>query len=63
MLEKIANRRNMNVEEEQKIVVGLGIFNALTSLAKYSAEGLLIRRKKHKTDFSSQIKNCYEETI
>ena len=63
MLEKVADRRNTNVEEEQKVVAGLGISNALTSVAKCSAGGLLIRSKRHKTDFSSQTKNCSEETI
>ena len=56
MLEKIANRRISNVEDGEKIVVQTQLFNNLTSLAKYSAEGFLNRRKKQQTDCNIGVK-------
>lgn len=56
MLEKIADRRHVNIEDKEKIEVGYSLFNSLTALAKYSAEGLFTRWKGYETNFIAQSK-------
>lgn len=63
MLEKIANRRIANTEEGEKITVGLQLFNSLTALGKYSAEGVLIRRKQFEAIIIIKIKNIGKKAL
>lgn len=56
MLEKIANRRIVNAEEKDKVVVKTALLNTLTALNRFSAEGHIHRRQKYETNLNTQVK-------